>query len=231
MARQAVHSLLFFLTLVAIFVFSISSVAAPKYYGSLLADLPPDWACQLEGEDHVCLSNIEGEKKSSAIVITVRAKGAEDSISFFREQLRRPKNIEFQGLPILSQVKEVRDLNINGQTWIEGIHFGSELQGYFTHYLVTTDNVNSALVSINVHQEEYNRVIPTLSSFVSSLRLVQNTNIAPDVASAMPAQNTVTLVKKNTLSVMGYTIKKTHAILGAGLILVLLMLGYVIFMD
>jgi hypothetical protein len=210
--------------------FASGASAALKNYGNLLADLPSEWVCQLEGNDHVCLNTTEGDLKTSAVVITVRAKGVEDSLTFFRDQLTRPKTIELQGLPVLSQVRQVREMKINNQTWIEGIHQNSELSGYITHYLVTTDSLNSALISVSIHQDLYQSTIPKLAGFINSLKLLSDSNSKSD-ATIPNLGSATTVASPRMVEVMGIKIKRTYAVLGVGLLLVIGLLGYAILSD
>jgi hypothetical protein len=203
--------------------------------------LPTGWACQNEEQNLVCLDKTEKSQKNSAIVFSFKIRSAEDSLAVFRDQLARPRTLYQGDMASPSLPKGVKDRTINSNLWVEGIHIGSEIPEYYTHYLATVSGEYAVLISFSALQSQYQQAMAVLEPVINSLKLTlpQTQN---DLAGGGPIVNPFssadgggsennTVLSKNEIVVFGFRIPRTYAYLGGAAIFVLLLLGYAVFSD
>lgn len=136
-------------------------------------ELPSAWNCGLEGTEWVCSSQNKIDAKESIIILTAKEVGPQDSFTNYQNYLKTPKQVQsLNGKPIMSQVKSVRLRQINDHQWVDALHLGSEIPGYYTRYLATVKDKLAILVTLSAHQKYYTKYSNDYFKAVESLRVV-----------------------------------------------------------
>lgn len=66
---------------------------------------------------------------------------------------------------------------INQHTWIDGMHFASEVPNYYTRYLATTKDKIAILVTFSAHKAHYAKYSNDFFRAIESLRVVATKNL------------------------------------------------------
>jgi hypothetical protein len=231
-------------TLIPLILFFLSAVSWADVisYGPVTMTLPAGWNCTIDDPNYICLDEAQGQQKSSAVVISYKRRSAEDNLTIYKDQLSRPRQIQVDELYKQSEVRQVSEVLLSETTWVSGTHLNSEIQDYITQYLATISGDWAVLISISVHQNNYNTLYPPLQAAAQSIRLnprfhLLNNNAASGAGQAGTAAtpegyNVGKISKpKSTINVLGLNISKTYFFLGLGFILVLFLLGYALLAD
>jgi len=229
------------LSLIALIFFSTFSFAQTQSFGPVTFQLIPGWVCNKDNQNLVCLDKSPQSKKNSALVLSLKIRSSEDSLPVYRDQLSRPRTLYQGDMASPSIPKGIKDRTINSDLWVEGIHIGSEIPEYYTHYLATVSGEYAVLISVSVLQTEYTEGLKTLEPIISSLKLTtpQTKN---DIEGGGPIVNPFTNGQNqnpaqalqqsaNRIVVLGYSLPKMYVFLAAGLLVVLGLLGYAILSD
>jgi len=226
-----------------LFFFSAVSWANVINHGPVTMTLPAGWDCTVDEPNLVCLDQAQSQQKSSAVVISYKRKSAEDNLTIYKDQLARPRQIQVDELFKQSEVRQVSEVLLSETTWASGTHLNSEIEDYITHYLATISGDWAILISLSVHQKNYDMLYPPLQAATKSIRLnprfhlLNNTAAAgtghSDTATAAPSVYDAGKISKpkSTINLLGFGIPKTYFYLGLGLILVLFLLGYAVLSD
>ncbi len=136
-------------------------------------ELPGQWDCQLEGTEWVCASQNKSDSRESIIILTAKEVGPQDSFAAYESYLRAPKQVpNTTGKPAVSVVKSIRQRKINDHPWVDALHMGSEIPGYYTRYLATIKDKLAILVTLSAHQKYYTKYSSDYFKAVESLRVV-----------------------------------------------------------
>jgi hypothetical protein len=157
-------------------------------FGPVSFNTPTGWKCQVDGQSMICLDESATSKKNAALVVTYKNKSGEDSLAVYKDQLARPRILQQGEVAAPSQPKGVREMNINGQTWIEGIHYASEMSNYYTHYYATTAFDRAVLVSVSIEDSAHADMLKVLQPTVDSLVLKNTGGGAAPTQANSPAQ-------------------------------------------
>jgi len=211
--------------------------AAPQTFGPITVNLPDGWSCKPDEKNFVCLEQKEGPE-TSAVVISFKDKGPDDKLEIYKNQLAQPRVLKDGEVNQLSEVREVREIELNGVKWIEGIHLGSEITDYYTHYFVTAIDPYAILISISVHKSVYPadfaKLKPMIDSFVITVpKTAPTAGAAPGAAlpQAMGAGANVDESKKPApkyFTIAGMHVPRGLAFIGGILIVVIALLAYAI---
>ena len=137
-------------------------------------EVPVGWEYQLEGTEWVFRPGAQESQEGvpAIIILTAKEVGASDSLVQYEAYLRNPRSVPSDtGAPQQSQVQSVQQQSIHTHQWIDALHLGSELPGYYTRYLATTKENLAVLVTFTAHQRHYSRYSPEFAKAVSSLRI------------------------------------------------------------
>lgn len=135
-------------------------------------ELPPSWACQLEGAEWVCQSMNELKKKEAIIVLAAKLKGDADSIDQYLKYLNSVKTFTApNGKPMKSNPRKTTTTNLNGQIWADSLHLESEIPGFFTRYLATVKDDIAVLITYSVAKEKYQSYVPEFENMVRTLKV------------------------------------------------------------
>jgi len=204
-------------------------------YGPVTFTLPQGWTCTNDNTSYVCLDHSQTKDNTSAIVVSFKNKSPEDSLLFYTNQLKQPRVLKDGEVTTPSEVKLVHELELNGLKWIEGVHLNSELKGYYTHYFITVVDPYAVLITVNVHESEYQHDMAALKPTIDSFRVTPpkvETPAATPGAVAPSPEPVLEAAKvkpvRPTFHILGMNIPKVLVYLAAGLILVIILLGYAI---
>jgi hypothetical protein len=142
-------------------------------------ELPDRWNCTLEQTEYVCRSTVADgvQRQAATIILTAKEVGPQDSLTAYEAHLKVARQITSrEGQPLQSQVPQAQ---INGQTWIDGMHLNSEIPNYFTRYLATTKDRIAVLVTFSAHQAHYSRFSSDFFRAIQSLRVIFNRSTVP----------------------------------------------------
>jgi LPXTG-motif cell wall-anchored protein len=142
-------------------------------------ELPDQWDCVIEGTEWVCSSKNKIDAKESIIILTAKEVGPQDSFQGYETYLKTPKPVQqASGKTTLSQVKYVNNRKINDHPWIDSLHLGSEISGYYTRYLATIKDKIAILVTLSAHQKYYTKYSSDYYKAVESLRVVASKDLS-----------------------------------------------------
>ncbi len=194
-------------------------------------------------DDHsslVCQDQKEGPE-TSAMVVNYKDMGPDDKLDIYKNQLAQPRMLKDGEITQPSEVRSVREIELNGVKWVEGVHLSSEITDYYTHYFVTAVDPYAFLISISVHKTAYPTDFAKLKPTLDSIRILTPPKTpaivgqAPTVATSAgpePISTDDLLIKprddKKYFTIGGYRILKPYALLGIIFVLVVLLLGYAI---
>jgi hypothetical protein len=135
-------------------------------------DLLDGWACDQQGTEWVC--SPPGEKAASVAVIAMKYRGPEDTLENYADHLKKPVELKRpDGSAKVSQVKHVGIRPIGGYEWAEGLHYESEIPGYYAHYLGTVTSNVGIVVTFSAHQSVYDELNTELETVIGSLQVYQ----------------------------------------------------------
>lgn len=224
--------------------FSTLTWAHTQTYGPLNFDLPEGWLCRIQDSNMACLDQKEGPE-TAAMVLSYKEMGPEDKLDIYKNQLSQPRMLKDGENVQPSEVRSVREIDLNGIKWVEGVHYSSEITDYYTHYFVTAVEPYAFLISISVHKSAYPTDLAKLKPTLDSIHItVPAKGAAPTAAAPAPSEpvaaplppeppNVDDLILKpkdnKKYFVIGqYKIPRPYAFLAIIFILVVLLLGYAI---
>src|SRR4051812_43652234 len=135
-------------------------------------ELPPQWSCNLEGAEWVCQSADEGKKRDAIIVLAAKLKGDQDSLDQYLKYLKAAKTYtSVAGKPVKSEMKYAKDVNLNGQPWVDALHLESEIPGFYTRYLATVKADIGILVTYSVNKAKYQQYLEAFDNMIKTLKV------------------------------------------------------------
>jgi hypothetical protein len=135
-------------------------------------ELPPQWQCNLEGAEWVCQNTNEAKKRDAIIVLAAKLKGDQDSLDQYLAYLKAAKTYtSVQGKPVKSEPKYAKDVNINGQAWVDALHMESEIPGFYTRYLATVKQDIGVLVTYSINKGKYQQYLDDFENMVKTLKV------------------------------------------------------------
>lgn len=150
-------------------------------------ELPPQWQCNLEGAEWVCQSTNEGKKRDAIIVLAAKLKGDQDSLDQYLAYLKAAKTYtSIQGKPVKSDPKYAKNVNLNGQAWVDALHMESEIPGFYTRYLATVKQDIGVLVTYSINKNKYQQYLEDFESMVKTLKVFRKQGAG---INAMPANS------------------------------------------
>ncbi len=214
------------------------SWAHTQTYGPLTFELPDSWSCHSDEHNLVCLEQKDGPE-TSAMVVSYKDSGPDDKLDIYKNQLGQPRLLKDGEVSQPSEVRAIREIDLNGRKWVEAVHYASEIADYYTHYFVTNADPYAILLSISVHKSAYPTDLAKLKSTLDSIKITtpivaaSAPAVAPPPVPDVPGIDTGDQVKaqpvnKKYIVIGGYKMTKSMAMLGVIFIFVVLLLGYAI---
>lgn len=157
-------------------IFAFTSYAKIFQNSYISFELPDNWGCELEGTEWVCVNKFTkkfNEKKEAVIILTAKEKGPSDTLEAYETHLKTPRKlINAKAQAYNSEMKQVKQRKIALQTWVDGLHLGSEVQNYYTRYLATTKGQIAMLVTFTAHKEHYSKYANDFIRAIQSLKII-----------------------------------------------------------
>ncbi len=162
------------ITLLLLFLISPSISQAELFRNAYLSfELPPNWRCRNEVTEWVCISKFSKKSKEAIIILTAKEKGPTDSLQQYEGHLKQKKTLTTKkGKQIMSHVYTVKKVQINGHTWVDGLHISSEVENYYTRYMATTKGPIAVLVTFSGHRQHYTKYSADFFKAIKSLRVI-----------------------------------------------------------
>ncbi len=163
-----------------IFAFILSQPAFAKLFTNsyISFELPDQWSCSLDKTEWICRSDAAGANREAVIILTAKEVGPTDSLAQYENYLKTPKAITgADGKPVMSQIKQVKQMQISGHAWVDGMHLGSEVPYYYTRYLATIKVQIAILVTFSAHQRYYTKYSNDFFKAIQSLRVIAAPNL------------------------------------------------------
>lgn len=159
------------LTLCILFSFSLFAQAELFQNSYLSFQKPNNWKCDLEATEWVCYSKFSKKSRPAAIILTAKEAGPNDNLSMYERHLKMPKTNRKQPNR-KSKVYRVDRKNIASHTWVDALHYGSEIGSYFTRYLATTKGKLAIVVTFSGHKDHYSKYSTDFIKAIRSLKVV-----------------------------------------------------------
>lgn len=159
------------------FAFSMYWTPAPRdpfRTGFFEFDLAPGWSCERAGTEHVCVPPGKPPYAATAI-ITTKFRGAQDNLDAYEAHLRTPQKSAIPGKDAAarSEISYVKRRTLGSREWVEGLHLGSEVPGYYTYYLATITAQLGILVTMSVQKDREKAYGEALSDMMKTLHTYQ----------------------------------------------------------
>lgn len=149
-------------------------------------EMPAQWSCNLEGAEWVCQSNDPAKKRDAIIILAAKLRGDQDSIDQYLSHVKQVKSYtNIQGVPIKSQPKYAKTIEIQSHGWVDSLHLDSEIPNFYTRYLATIKNDIGVLVTYSIQKNKYAQYVNDFESMVKTLKVFRKTgglNAAPSGA-------------------------------------------------
>jgi hypothetical protein len=126
----------------------------------------------MEGTEWVCSSQKPVDAKESIIILAAKEVGPQDTFANYENYLKAPKQLQSVNGKSLSQVKSMKTRKINDHQWVDALHLGSEIPGYYTRYVATIKDRLAILVTFSAHQKYFTKYSNDFFKAVESLRVV-----------------------------------------------------------
>lgn len=155
-------------------------------------ELPDTWKCNLEHTEWVCRSESDKESKEAIIILTAKEVGPTDSFEAYTQHLNTPQT-GGKGGGVSRVVYPPKQVKINDQVWIDGLHMGSEVNNYFTRYLATIKDRIAILVTLSAHKNFYTKYSQDFYNAVKTLRVIATKNLVgqPQLGNLRPGGETL----------------------------------------
>lgn len=149
-------------------------------------ELPPSWNCILEQTEWVCRSTDSKESKEAIIILTAKEAGPLDKFELYQAHLESPIAATSKtGESFQSQVKiKPSKIQIQGHIWLDSLHMNSEIQDYFTRYIVTTKEKIAVLVTFSSHKNFYAKYSQEFNRIIQSINIKSTKNILKDISAS-----------------------------------------------
>jgi hypothetical protein len=78
-----------------------------------------------------------------------------------------------QGVAHMSTPQFARIVKINGQDWVDALHWESEVPGYFTRYLATLNDTTSLLVTFTADKAHFEQFNGQMEPLIGQMKLMK----------------------------------------------------------
>lgn len=135
-------------------------------------ELPPGWECALEGTEWVCQSTNEDRKKEAIIILAAKERGPQDSMMEYQAYLKKSKTFNLPGGKTqVSEPKDIKMRDVNGQQWVDALHLASEVPGFYTQYMATVKESLGIAVTFSVGKDFYDLYRGVFENIIATMRV------------------------------------------------------------
>lgn len=163
-----------FARLLLFFLFFSSLIQAKTFKSKFIRlELPSNWDCKQEERDWVCQPDNLAERNEVILVIVIKeVDPQDDNFDKYEKILSTQKDMrDLLGNSYKSNVKYTKRSTIQGQVWVDSLHFGSEIPGFYTRYIASIDQKIAGLVTYSVAETVYPKWAEVMDRLVNSLKL------------------------------------------------------------
>jgi LPXTG-motif cell wall-anchored protein len=158
-------------TLIGLALASQAAFAKPFKTQFVSMQLPPNWDCKQEELDWVCQpDNLAERAEAIVVVVTKAANEVDDTFPKYEE--------------ILKQSRPTRD--IKGQQWVDSLHLGSEVPGFYTRYVASVKEKIAAMITYSIAESVYAKYAPVLDQMIDSIEIKYDPKAFADAMKASP---------------------------------------------
>ncbi|HUS98539.1 MAG TPA: hypothetical protein VMX97_17575 [Hyphomicrobiaceae bacterium] len=137
-------------------------------------ELIDGWKCRLDGTEYICVYGNEDERRQAILVMASKVRGAIDTFEAYIKHLKTPRVLTNEdGKSIQSKILRVGRRRVGRYEWVEGLHIGSEISTYRTHYFATVTSHLAVLITFSVHRDYVTKFEPQFAHMIETLRIFQ----------------------------------------------------------
>lgn len=134
-------------------------------------EVPRNWKCDLDGTELVCNPAVP-PPYDAIIIVATKTADSTDTLDAYVAHLSKPQEFRTkEGEAALSEILSVDRIAYGSQTWIDGVHRGSEVPNFDTRYLATIIGSTAVLITFSCHRNACAGYQPVLSRFVQSFKI------------------------------------------------------------
>ncbi len=135
-------------------------------------ELPPLWECAREGGEWICQSTNKDRQKEAIMILAAKVRGEQDAIDRYQAYLKTAKSFILPGgRTQVSEPTYTKLTEVNTHNWVDSMHLASEVPGFYTRYLATTESDIGVVVTFSVSKEHYAAYKAAMDALVASLRV------------------------------------------------------------
>lgn len=135
--------------------------------------LPPNWSCRQEELDWVCQPDNAAERSEVILIVVTKAVNeVDDNFPKYESVLKTPKDMrDLLGNAYKSDIKYVRKRDLKGHPWMDSLHRGSEIPGFYTRYVASIREKVAGLITYSIAESTYPKWSPIMDSLVDSAEI------------------------------------------------------------
>ena len=165
----------FRLTLASLVALSTPIQAQAKTFKTqfLKFEIPANWSCSQEEIDWICQPDNTAERSEAMIVVVTKAVNEiDDTFPKYEETLKAKRAMrDLLGNAYQSDVKYVRTRDIKGQKWIDSLHLGSEIPGFYSRYVASIKEQVAGLITYSVSESVYPKYAAMMDQMIDTVEI------------------------------------------------------------
>jgi hypothetical protein len=167
---------------------SLSSQAKTFRSDFVKLELPPNWDCKKEELDWVCQPDQVSEQSEAILIVVVKPKNeTDDTLEKYKEVLAAPRQMrDLVGGAYRAEIKYTKEKVIAGHKWMDSLQKGSEISGFYTRYVATTENKIAALVTYSIAESVFAKWGQVMDQTMDSMTISFNPEAYQEALSARP---------------------------------------------
>lgn len=136
-------------------------------------DLPPNWDCRQEEIDWVCQpDNLAERSEAILVVVTKSVNEVDDTLDKYEEELKKERDMrDLLGNAYKSQIKYVRRREIQKWPWVDALHLGSEIPGFYTRYVASIREKVAGLLTYSIAESVYPKYAQLMDQMIDSAEI------------------------------------------------------------
>jgi hypothetical protein len=151
-------------------------------------ELPPNWDCKQEEIDWVCQpDNLAERSEAILVIVTKLANETDDTLDQYEAILKETRPMrDLLGNAYQSQVKYMRRRDLHGHPWVDSLHLGSEVPGFYTRYVASLKEKVAALITYSVAESVYPKYAGALDQMIDSAEIFFDPKAFNDAMKSRP---------------------------------------------
>ncbi len=135
-------------------------------------EVPNGWECAKDSDAWICRSTDPAARREAVVVVSATKKDpGTDELANYQSHLERPRSYQLlSGAIAKSDPKFVKEIDIAGRTWIDSLHGGSEVPGFYTRYFATVEEDVGVGLAFTVRNDRFDHYGTEIDRIVKTLR-------------------------------------------------------------